>query len=212
MPTHDQHSSLVLDTQSQIKVYHPNVGAIDGWRDLVGQAVARTTGGNRPTYAQIGATPFYAYTFAVNNAIQFIYHVDHDYAEGTPIYLHAHWCASGTNVQPVKWQFTVAYAHGHQLGEFPFTAPDVMTVEQTPEGVAYTHQIAEIADPGYEASGGFMTDGLLIVELKRITNGGTDNTDNIYLLTSDCHYRANKFATVNKSPDFNEVLNASNRT
>jgi len=170
------------------------------WRDLVGQlTVRRAAGAGVPVWTQIGSTGFYFYKFAVDDDIQVTFHVDHDFAVGTSMFFHAHWFKDGTNVQPVKWQFKVAYAHGHQRGAFDFTSPTTDTVQVVPATDAYTHQISELAvgmDLSYEV------DGLIHVNLKRITNGGTDNTDGIYLMTSDAHYQCDRYGTLNRSPDF----------
>ena len=47
-------------------------------------------------------------------------------------------------------------------------------------------------------------DGLLYVQVKRITNGGSENTDNIFMITSDVHYQSTNLTTKNKAPDFYE--------
>jgi len=172
-----------------------------GWRDLVGQVIVRKAAGvGVPVYEQMSGSIFYAYNFDVGDDVQVIYHVDHDYAVGTAIYLHAHWLTDGTATDSVKWQISVAYADGHGQGIFPLGSPTVKTVEQSPDGTALTHLIAEVADPGFDES--FSVDGLIIANYKRVTNGGTDNSDNVYLLTADCHYQADRFATLNKAPNF----------
>ena len=45
-------------------------------------------------------------------------------------------------------------------------------------------------------------DSLILIRLSRITNGAVNNTDDIFALTLDCHYQADRFATINKSPNF----------
>ncbi len=37
---------------------------------------------------------------------------------------------------------------------------------------------------------------------ERVTNGATDNTNNIFVLEVDCHYQTNRLATLNRTPDF----------
>lgn len=170
------------------------------WRDLLGQIVTRrAAGAGVPVYEAINGSIFYGYNFAVNDSVQVIYHIDHDFAVGYPIFYHVHWLPVGTNAQPVKWEFSIAYSHGHQRGAFPFSSPEVTTVTQTPTTTTLTHHIAEIAtgiDLDYEV------DGLVVVNVKRLTNGGTDNTDPIYVLMADCHYLADRLGTVMKAPNF----------
>lgn len=181
----------------------PQYGA--GWRDLVGQLrESRAAGAGVPVWTQIGSTGFYFYKFAVNDSIQVIYHVDHDFYYGSSVFFHTHWFKDGTNVQPVKWQMSVVYAHGHQQGVFNFTTPTTDTIQQVPEVTAYTHQIAELAT-GIDKS--YRTDGIIVMNVKRLTNGGTENTDGVYLVTADCHYQADKFFTIQKAPDSSGSFN-----
>ena len=182
--------------------YRNHVGSYGvGWRDLVGQIqTTRGAGATVPTYTQIGSTGFYFWKFAVDDFVQVTYHVDHDFYYGSEIFFHAHWFKDGTNVQPVKWQMSIAYAHGHAQDAFDFSSPTVDTIQTVPQTAAYTHEISELA-AGVDLD--YRTDGLIHVQYKRITNGGTENTDGIYLMTADCHYQADKFATLNKSPDAN---------
>jgi len=202
MARHSPSENLILESDSRIQIGSATAGEA-GWRDMVGQIVVRrAAGAGVPVYEQMGSSIFYGYRFAVGDDVQVIYHIDHDYAVGTPIFLHAHWCKNGTNVQPVRWEIAWTYAHGHQRGVFNIAgAASTSTVTQTPASPAWTHQIAEIGT-GINPTGGFEVDGLLIANFKRVTNGGTNNTDNIYLLFGDCHYQADRFSTKNKSPDF----------
>lgn len=48
----------------------------------------------------------------------------------------------------------------------------------------------------------FEPDGILLIRIRRITNGGVENADGIFMITSDCHYQANTFATKNRTPNF----------
>jgi hypothetical protein len=45
-------------------------------------------------------------------------------------------------------------------------------------------------------------DELILVTLRRVTNGATENTDSVFGLTVDFHYEADRAATPNKAPDF----------
>jgi hypothetical protein len=196
---------LIFDPATQMFIGNPyRNGTGDygiGWRDLVGQVQTfRAAGAGVPTFTQIGSTGFFFWKFAVGDSVVAIYHIDHDFAYGTKIFFHTHWFKDGTNVQPVKWEMKVAYAHGHAQGVFDFTNPTTDTVTTTPAATAYTHQVSELAT-GIDLS--YRTDGIVSVIYKRVANGGTDNTDGVYLITADCHYQTDKFATLNKGPDAN---------
>jgi hypothetical protein len=170
-----------------------------GWRDLVGQIEVRGVGSNDPSWAQMGAGPFRAYKFGLNDEVWITYHIDHDYAPGSLIYLHTHWTPSGTDPNSVKWQFDYTITKGHEQQQIDVNGT-IITSEQTPEGTAWTHHISEII-AGLDGNVA-EPDALVKVRVKRITNGGTDNTDDIFLLTTDCHYQADRLSTPNKAPNF----------
>jgi hypothetical protein len=45
-------------------------------------------------------------------------------------------------------------------------------------------------------------DGILYLHLSRITNGGTNNTDTIFVTTADVHYQSTNMPTTGKAPGF----------
>jgi hypothetical protein len=171
-----------------------------GWRDMIGQVIARSTGPGNPAWTQMGSSALYAYAF---DAVWFTFHVDHDHSSQTAAYLHAHWTTNGTSTNTVKWEFTYCYAKGHQQAAFDIGGGGTaVTVTQAATGTAWTHMISEISS-GVLAST-LETDGLILVRVKRLTNGGSENADTVFLLTSDIHYQADHYATKNKAPNFNE--------
>lgn len=175
-----------------------------GWKDLVGVPVNRDAGGGRPTFQQMGTGPFWAYQFDLTESLYFYYHMPHDWSPGTAMHIHAHWTSDGTNVQPVAWQWEIAFAQGFNQGAgsvFPMEAGfTTVSAQEAAVGSAWQHMTTETA--AISGSTGWEVDGLLIVRTQRISNGGTDNTDNIYLLTSDLHYQADRNTTPNRSPSF----------
>jgi len=84
-----------------------------GWHDILGYPRYRSFGLNVPTQGLINGTVFSGWEFAVNDWLQFDYHVLHDYVPGSAIYMHVHWLADGSDANTVKWQFQVAAAKGH---------------------------------------------------------------------------------------------------
>ena len=46
------------------------------------------------------------------------------------------------------------------------------------------------------------TDTLVIAELTRITNGGTENTDTVFAMFIDLHYQTQQYGTLNRTPNF----------
>lgn len=172
-----------------------------GWRDIVSSvSSARVPPASAPVADNFGPSGLrQEYRFAVNDYI-FIgpFHINHDAKPGGRAYLHVHWSTNGTNVQPVKWQMDVMRAKGHD--QQAFGAPVSYNVTGTPVGVAWQHMISEVSDADSVA----MTepDELFLVTLKRVTNGGTDNTDQVFGLHVDIHYETDREFTAFKAPDF----------
>lgn len=123
-------------------------------------------------------------------------HVDHDYLPDSIAYPHVHWAVSGTDVNTVKWQLTYILAKGH--GQQAFPAETVITVEAAPNGTAWNHEVTEHGS-GFSL---LEPDALVLIELKRITNGGTDNANTVFGLFVDFHYQVQSYATPYRLPDF----------
>ena len=170
-----------------------------GWRDITGAIDVRGVGANDPTWSQVGSGPFYSYKFAVNDECWLVFHIPHDITPHSRVHFHAHWIADGTNVNPVKWEWYYTYALGFNQEAFD-PAGSVATAEEAASGVAYQHMVTE-TDAVYIPT---LTepDGLIYVRLRRITNGATENTDGIFLLTTDVHYQSTDQCTFGKAPDF----------
>jgi hypothetical protein len=170
-----------------------------GWRDITAPIEVRGTGGTDPDWVAINGTAFWAYRFALNDKVWMTFHMPHDYVPDTDIHFHAHWLTDGTDVNSVKWQWEYAFAQGFNQAAFPFASPGTATAEQAGPGVQYQHMVTETT--GITIAN-LEIDGMVHVVLTRITNGGTDNTDDVFLLTSDIHYQSTNMATLNKAPSF----------
>jgi hypothetical protein len=183
-------------------------GQDGGWFDIIGQIVPAPLGPNNPTWTILTAgSPFYGWAFGVGDFINLIFHIPHAYAsnEGTaptPIFLHAHWLTDGTSTASVKWEFSYSFARGFNQGASSTfnTTGTVVTAEEAASGTAFQHMVTEIADGISNAN--FEVDGLLLVRLRRVTNGGTDNPNTVFLLMSDAHVQVDTFATKDRAPNF----------
>jgi hypothetical protein len=126
------------------------------------------------------------------------FHINHDIKINGKAYIHVHWSSDGADVAPVKWEFQVSRALGHQQAYF--TSESSMFVQQAAYGGAWRHMVAEVS------IGDALTltepDELILVTLRRVTNGAVDNTDQIFALTVDIHYESDRDTTPNKSPNF----------
>ena len=186
------------DVLGDIRLIYPDSDDF-GWRDITGEVVTRGVGATDPSWQQIGSGPFFAYQFALNDVCWMVYHIPHDIVPNSVIHFHVHWIADGTNEQPVKWQWDYTYARGFNQEAFDATG-DQITAQQAPPGTAYQHMVTETA--GVKINTLNEPDGLIYVKITRLTNGATDNTDAIFLLTADVHYQSTGMATYGKAPDF----------
>lgn len=172
-----------------------------GWRDIISSvSTARVPPASAPVADNFGPSGLrMEYRFAVNDYI-FVgpFHINHDVKPSSPAYLHVHWSTNGTNTNTVKWQLDVMRAKGHD--QEVFGAPVSYTVTGTPAGVAWKHMISEVSDG--DALTVTEPDELILVTLKRVTNGGTDNTDQVFGLHVDIHYQTDREFTGFKAPDF----------
>lgn len=183
-----------------------NISTLDlrtktGWRDMLAPiSTARIPAANAPTMRPFGPSGTREeYSFDVNDYCWLqAFHVNHDMLQNSEAYLHVHWSTNGVNTAVVKWQFEVLQAIGHNQANFG--APAVMTVQQACHGSAWRHMISEIALADVLTI--HEPDELLLVTLKRVTNGGTDNTDYVFGVTADIHYQSDRHTTPNKAPDF----------
>ena len=172
-----------------------------GWKDnVMPLSASGVPQVNKPLMADFGVSGSRQELAFTINDYCFIHalHVNHDIKINGDAYIHVHWSSNGTDVNPIKWEFEIMRALGHQ--QDAFGAPVTFTVEQTPQGIAWYHMIAEVS------ASDVMTlmepDELILVTLKRVTNGVTENTDTIYGITVDIHYESDRDSTLNRAPDF----------
>lgn len=171
-----------------------------GWKDLLAPfSSAKIPTSNAPTWTLFqpgGAGGLYQYAFAVNDEVFVTYHVDHDMKQDATMYAHMHWATNGTSTNSVKWE--IEYSLADRSGSTTFGSSTTFNIEGTPTATAYEHEVTE-------AASGITTpeiDTIIIARIKRVTNGGTDNTDTVFGITLDWHYPTEGFATKNRNPDF----------
>lgn len=173
-----------------------------GWKDIVVAINASPGGSVAPTLANFGPAGTLQrqeYAFALDDYVWLSpIHINHDVKPGGAGYLHVHWSTNGTSTNTVRWEFHVQRALGHNQANF--AAPTVRTVTQAAAGTAWRHMVAEVA------IGDILTltepDELILVTLRRVTNGGTNNTDTVFALCVDMHYESDRDTTINKAPNF----------
>jgi hypothetical protein len=197
-------SSKIEDGSVELADLSNPYNTITVWKDLVADIVTKGGGPTDPSWTKIGSSPFYGYAFRVGDECWLNYHINHDYKPGGQILLHAHWFADGSDINSVKWEFQYALAKGHNQQNFPFAITPFRTglvnMEQSPPGTPFRHMVAEISSSISVIDA--EPDCIIMVHLRRVTNGATNNANNIFVLTADCHYEANYVGTKNKAPNF----------
>lgn len=182
------------------------------WRDLIGDITPKTSGAGSPTLGTLNGD-IRAWTYAVGEDGDCIFHLPHDYVPGTDLFFHAHWTHNGTAISG-SFEITVSatYAKGHQQASFPAQKVTTildggLTIGNCPR---YHHRIPEVQ---FTIAGGdtnkidtalLEVDGIILVHfdvavIPTIT-GGTPNRP--FLLTFDIHYQSTGIGTKNKSPGF----------
>lgn len=152
------------------------------------------------------------YSFSVNDEVDGKFHIPHDWAPGTDIFIHVHWSHIGTVISGnFQGNFKYTYAKGHNQAAFgaekdiPVTYPTV-NIATTPR---YQHMITEVQ---LSSSGGSATlldtasievDGLILanwVQTAIPTITGTIVEPFIHYV--DLHYQSVEGGTKQRSPNF----------
>lgn len=179
--------------------------SVYGWHDLIGSV--------RTDLALVPATPtnyiggIRQPMFDIGNEEVREFHLKHDYAVGTNLYIHAHWSHNSTLVTggSVTWQFECMSARGHDTDAF--YTPVIINCTQNASTERYRHLIAEVQLS--EPNGVSMLDNLyldvdgLIVVSCRLTANSLTGGAKPFLHSFDIHYQSTNTATKNKAPDFN---------
>ena len=175
-----------------------------GWRDLTSGLTGKgVPGANQPQELAFGPSGIRTNpAFAIDDYMHAQpFHVNHDVKVGGKTLLHVHWSTGGTDTNPVRWEFQVSQAKGHDQEFFGASVSYFLEIapNQTSPG-AWRHYVSEL--PDIDALIGLEPDTLVFVTLRRVTNGATDNVDDVFGLTVDFHYEADRHATPNKVPNF----------
>ena len=199
-------ASFIVPGQTGYGIKMDTGAATYGWQDLLGTINARTSGLGTPSFS-IYRGGLRAYQFAVNDEVWVEFHMLHDYAPGTDVYLHAHWSHTSAAVTTggVTWGFEVSYAKGHN--QAAFSAPITATIQQNASTTQYQHMIAEVqlsaASPNANQlnTGLLETDGVILVRAYLVGNT-MNGAPAPFLHLVDMHYQTKTVGTKNKAPNF----------
>jgi len=174
-----------------------------GWEDLVSDITVR--GGTRSPSWSLFRNGIYAYSFPNNTEKEcwLSFHMKHDYAVGTDVFIHIHAATNTTLTGVVRFGVEYTVAKGYNQGsDSEFSATSTEYIEYNISANSqYRHLIAEnsvgISMPKLE------TDSIILVRLFRDTSSPNDTfNDDIFILNCDVHYQCDRTATKNRNPNF----------
>lgn len=184
-----------------------------GWRDITGEIVPLSSGSDAPTLATFIGT-IRAFAYVANDEGDATFHIPHDYAPGTNIYLHVHWGHNGTSIADgIIIDIKATYAKGHN--QAVFTTPvthavnaSSLNITNTPQYVHRTDEIQLTSDGGGSSmldTALVEPDGIVLVNYKvstlpTITGSASLNAP--FIFNIDLHYQSTNMATKNKTPSF----------
>lgn len=183
-----------------IKVDPPN--ATFGWADLLGPVTVDTgAASNKPNYA-VYINGIKQYQFVVDDQIWSEYHIPHDYAPNTTIYIHVHWSHPSANLSGnVVWGFEATYSKGHNQQRFSNTINTTLTSQSS--NIAYRHMLTETALSGIGllATGDIEPDGLVLLRTF-LSQNNLSPASNPFLHFVDIHYQSTGISTKQRAPNF----------
>ena len=195
----DLNDDIIIESLSD---YNEVIGTGYGWKDNIQPfSSAKGKGTAEPLWEDIG-NGLYAYDFAVLDELFVIFHVNHDYAQGTDAYPHIHFLNDTVQTvgATVTWRINYSIAKGHSQGQSLTTIPTTtmdLTYTYTGTEVAGEHIIVECSD--LDAFDLIEPDTVIMMEVILQSSTAVGKT---FGLMADLHYLADRDYTPSKSPDF----------
>lgn len=181
------------------------------WVDIIGSLTPKTIGTN---VAKLESYYNYisAWAHPVGSYGDIIYHIPHDYAPNTNIYIHVHWGHNGTDISGTfKVNLWATFAKRNGMYAVPIATSitvNALDITNTPQ---YFHRVDEIQFSMIGGSSSMLNttdlevDGLINVhyEIETIPSiTGSTQANLPYLHTIDIHMQSTNVGTANKDPDF----------
>lgn len=183
-----------------------------GWKDLIGDVVPKTQGAGSPTLTTIaGQRRWFAY--AAGNDGDIFFHMPHDWAPATDLFLHVHWLHNGTNISGT-FDMACYASFGKGFGQNnPHNTEITKNITVNSLSLANTPALdtrvdeIQLSAPG--GAGGLLdTDGLEVdggilvhydmVTIPTITGGAAKP----FIMAIDIHYYSDRYSTPGKAPSF----------
>lgn len=187
----------------ELKRIRDNMLRVSGeWYDMIFPIVSAGRRGSSTDFSwtDYNSTGIYQPDFALNDDGIVVFHTNHDIMLGSKMYPHVHWSTSGTDTNPVHWELNYIQAKRDDDNPVAFGSKQTMTIIGTPSGTPYAHHVTETDDAN--AIDAPDVDSVIIMQIKRVTNGATDNADTVFGHFIDIHYQRGQLGSLNKAPDF----------
>ena len=189
-----------------------------GWKDLIGLIQPDLSNQASPNIVQFDNTNgsnVNSYAYSVGDKVNIVYHLPHDYAPGTDLFLHIHWAHNGTSISgTTNWLASYTYAKGFNQTTYINEKQenliyDTVDIATTPR---LNHMITEIQLSGVGGIGNLLdtstieVDGLIKVNIEQIAipsiSGAAGYSSKPMVETIDLHYQSTNAPTKQKAPDF----------
>lgn len=184
-----------------------------GWNDLIG-ILSHNKGGTAPILSPVigGQVQEFAYTSGEQGGNA--YHIKHDHAPNTDMFIHLHWMHNGTAISGnlvVDYYFTYAKSHQQAI----FTAEKNLTITiPTPNITSiprYQHMLSEIQLSSMTPNANQLDSALLEPDGEILmhmtvttapTTTGSSRLNSVFIFHVDIHYQSTGLTTINKAPNF----------
>ena len=188
------------------------------YRDLEGIYIP-ATGAAAPavsTFKTVNAINISARNYGVGDASNWEFHMPHDWAKGTNLFIHVHWGHNGTAISgTMTWDFaatfaprTVASGGGDTFADDAFGSISTgsLSIGSFPQ---YSHVVEEVSFSNSGGTGNLLdtdnltVDGKIILRVQPSAiptiSGGTNQP---FLFGVDLHYLTDLVGTPSKDPNF----------
>jgi hypothetical protein len=165
------------------------------YEDSQQSAIAlKDVGAGVPVMTQFGTSGIYLPQFDLNDLLAFSIQLPHGMAEEATCTLHPHihWFTSAASANVVRWQLT--YQWVNTLGTIGASSTVATVLDITPTDTVLTiSSFDEITKASARIS------SMVVGNIKRITNGGTNYTGDVYLAFFDVHFRKDTLGSNNET-------------
>jgi len=184
---------VFVDTSGQLcqiddaGVVTPIAQGAFGWGLVHLPAVFMPAGSTAPTLTAIGSgATIKSPAYIVGDTAYFAFTLPPGAKSAGNLVFVAHWRTSSTDTNTVKWEITYATA----IPGGAISADTVVTAEAAGSGVAWqgVSIVSAVQSPSLVAG------SLVVAQVKRITNGGTDNADTVFLDSIEVAFEIEPYA------------------